>query len=200
MPVEDLSASELERLVAKQLGRRPGIGFEVIVACKYGWPVVLKNLPVDDCGNPNPNLYYLSCPWLRRRLARLEDSGMIGKLQRLLSSEEKLRMDLLRAQETHSEEYRLARQALLSGKVGRRVIPGTEKGKAEALIGGARKPELLKCLHAHLAFYLVHPDYLLGMRIKSAVGALECPDERCSDWVFKIRNETRHAMEEQGPI
>jgi hypothetical protein len=46
-------------------------------------------------------------------------------------------------------------------------------------IGGAAKPERLKCLHAHVAFALAEPGYELGDRILDEVGPL-WPDRCCA--------------------
>jgi len=38
-------------------------------------------------------------------------------------------------------------------------------------IGGSRNPEALKCLHAHVAFALARPGYLLGEAILDEIPA-----------------------------
>ncbi|MCL4473353.1 MAG: DUF501 domain-containing protein [Actinobacteria bacterium] len=171
-------------LVARQLGRMPDIGFEVAVTCSYGWPAVLRNLTRTALGRPNPNLYYLSCPWLRRGLARLEDSGLIDELQQKLTSNRDLYLGLMRAQKLYSDEYRRAVAAAAAKSTGESTAD--EDG---VLIAASRRPELLKCLHAHAAFYLIHDDYLLGRKIMSALTATECSDERCAGWAMKIMEE-----------
>lgn len=190
----ELSLPELLLLVARQLGRMPDIGFEVAVTCSYGWPVVLRNLPRTASGRTNPNLYYLSCPWLRRGLARLEDSGLIDELQQQLTSNRDLHLDLIRAQKLYSDEYQRA--------VAAASAETTAAGKAEeasVLIAAARKPEFLKCLHAHAAFYLIHNDYLLGRKIVSALTAIECSDERCAAWAMEISEEYSRPDEGKKP-
>lgn len=178
MPLEDFSIVEQEALVARQLKRQPAIKFQIETKCAYGWPAVVRNLPVTSSGEPNPNLYYLTCPWLRRELARLEDSGYIDKLQRLLISDHQLDYDTKRAQKQHVEEYRAAVRSC-----------GAGDDKVQNYIAGSGQPRLLKCLHAQMAFYLVHQDYLLGRAIAEKIGELWCPDQRCSSWMAEIKME-----------
>ena len=47
-------------------------------------------------------------------------------------------------------------------------------------IGGATRHGSLKCLHAHAAFALARPGYLLGDRILAEVEPLWPPDRCCT--------------------
>jgi len=152
------SPEQLERLIAWQLGREPAIAYVVAVDCEYGWPMVLRNEPRDSAGEPNPNLYYLCCPWMRRELARLEDAGLIDALQKQLTVDREFAAGTIAAQENHTRETGF-------------------------LIAAAREPLLLKCLHAHMAYHIVHSDYRLGELIARRLGRLKCPDERCGRWL-----------------
>jgi len=42
------------------------------------------------------------------------------------------------------------------------------------------KSGALKCLHAHAAFALARPGYVLGEQILEEVGERWCPDRRCA--------------------
>jgi hypothetical protein len=48
-------------------------------------------------------------------------------------------------------------------------------------IGGAKTPEYLKCLHAHAAFALARPGYVLGERILAEVEPPWPAGECCSE-------------------
>lgn len=165
----------MSRLVARQLGRKPSISFEVASRCVYGWPSVIRNQPVDLRGEPHPNLFYLTCPWLRRELARLEDGGFISRLQLRIGAEAGLRRDLERCQAGHAAEYRSAMEA------GGHGLP-----RRDMFIAGAGDPAMVKCLHSHIAWFLVNPDYLAGKVIADEVGELWCPDDRCAAWMAEI--------------
>lgn len=138
---------------------------------------MIRNAPVDLHGEPHPNLYYLTCPWLRRNLARLEDSGFIAGLQQQIAADAGLLDDLAKNHADHASEYRVAMKE-----------GGFGDAPREMLIAGASDPKMIKCLHAHMAWYLVHPDYLAGRLIAGAVSDLWCPDERCAEWIEEINS------------
>lgn len=140
--------------------------FEVVVECPYGWPAVLKNAVTGRSGEPNPNLYHLSCPYLRRSIASLEDTGGIADLERLLSADSHLAAAVRAAHELHGRQWR--RQA--------GSAPVEIRSTA---IAGTATPLALKCLHAHFAWYLVHPHYNLGRLIAERLGETWCPDDYC---------------------
>ena len=142
--------------------------------------MVLRNLPFDADNNPNPNLHYLLCPWLRRVLARLEDCGMIETLQSEINGDPSLYASVRQAQVCHAEEHRQAKAAASAGPAGKTRIPARMETSDDVFIAGAREPGLIKCLHAHFAYYLVHRDYSLGRRIESLALPIECPDNRCA--------------------
>jgi len=176
LKTRDFSAAELAQLVARQLGRIPEIDYRVAINCVFGWPSVLANAPVNKSGEPNPNLYYLSCPWLRRELARLEDSGFIKVLQKMIAGDINLSKDLSAAQLLYSREMASSLAAL-----------GIDNSSGNFLIAGSREPQLLKCLHAHFAFFLVHPDYELGRKLAAVLEKQNCEDERCAIWMAEIK-------------
>lgn len=154
------------KIVAWQLGREPEIDFEVALDCPYGWPAVLRSAPFTRSGRPNPNLYYLSCPYLRRRIAVIEDEGAIRRLETLIREDTSLRASVVEAQRAHESEWRL-----LSGM----PVPPVRS----ALIAGASEPLALKCLHAHHAWGLAHPGYGLDDMISDLIGEEWCADEPC---------------------
>ena len=67
-----------------------------------------------------------------------------------------------------------------SGRSSRASVTGSDGGASLELgIGGASRPERLKCLHAHVAFALAQPGYVLGERIARRARAL-WPGACCS--------------------
>ncbi len=162
------SDARLNAIVEWQLGRRPGIPFRVQVNCCFGYPAVLLNQTSDAGGNPNPNLYYLCCPYLRRGLARLEGAGLAQRLTRQVKAEPEVARALAEAQHNFQAEW--TRQAASD----RRKNPGPAPR-----ISAAASDMSIKCLHAHFAYFLVHPGYLLGKIILAELPDEWCPDERC---------------------
>jgi hypothetical protein len=165
-------------VVAAQLGRRPAIEFEVAVVCPYSWPAVLSNSPLNPAGEPNPNLYYLSCPYLQKELSRLEDSGEITKLQELLARDRRMQESLGDAQRRHKRLW----QSLVTGN------PAAKGYKAPAIAGVGNDLQI-KCLHAHYAFYLARGGYLVGDSIAGALPERWCGDNRCLRLVEGLKPE-----------
>src|SRR3954470_10772417 len=72
-------ASDVE-VVREQLGRDPTTRFEVIVRCSVGHPLVIRNQPLDERGEPFPTTFWLTCPDAVRAVSRVEAGGEIGRL------------------------------------------------------------------------------------------------------------------------
>jgi hypothetical protein len=157
-------------IVAAQLGREPRAFRRVVVRCPFGRPAVTEQSPYDDDGEPFPTTYYLTCPHLVASVARLEAAGGVERWSRSAREDPDLADDLDRA----TERQRALRRALSGGKRGRDGGTSLELG-----IGGSRNPMRLKCLHAHVAFALAHPDYELGNRVLAELGPL-WPDRCCT--------------------
>jgi uncharacterized protein len=150
-----------QRVVSWQLGR-PARAFErVAVRCPYGFPAVTEQAPFGADGEPFPTTYYLTCPWLVARVARIEAAGGVARFSRAAEEEPALRESVERA----DAEQRRLRPELPVG------------------IGGTRDPLKLKCLHAHAAFALARPGYELGERVLEETEERWCPDARCEDAV-----------------
>ena len=73
----ELRGSDL-RLVAEQLGRAPTVPFTVVARCPGGHPLVIRNAPVDERGEPFPTTFWLSCPDAVRAVSRLEAESGLG--------------------------------------------------------------------------------------------------------------------------
>jgi len=143
-------------LVEQQLGRPPRAFRRVAARCPDGSPAVTEQWPYDDAGDPFPTTYYLTCPHLVAAVARLEAAGGVERWSEEVERDAALAADLERA----TEEQRLIRRELAGGKVGPDGGSSLELG-----IGGSANPRRLKCLHAHAAYALAQPGYLVGERI-----------------------------------
>jgi hypothetical protein len=150
-------------LVERQLGRPPRAFRRVVVRCPFGAPAVTEQRPYDEAGEPFPTTYYLTCTHLVAALARLEAAGGVERWSRAASADSRLAASLERAT---TEQEAIRRR--LAG-----VERGRDGGSSLGLgIGGARRPDRLKCLHAHVAFALARPGYELGDRM---LAELETP-------------------------
>lgn len=155
-------------LVERQLGRPPRAFLRVAARCPFGAPAVTEQSPYDDAGAPFPTTYYLTCRHLVAAVARVEAAGGVERWSAEVERDEELAADLERA----TAEQRRLRRGLAAGRTGR------DDGSSLALgIGGSANPRRLKCLHAHAAFALAHPGYVLGERILAE--AVPLWPERC---------------------
>jgi hypothetical protein len=121
---------------------------------------VTEQEPYGPDGAPFPTTYYLTCPHLVAAVSRLEASGGVERWSEKVVSDAGLGRDLDRAT---AEQARI-RTRLADGRA------GSDSGESLAWgIGGSRNPRQLKCLHAHVAFALAVPGYLLGASILAEV-------------------------------
>lgn len=146
-------------VVARQLGRAPRAFERVAVRCPHGKPAVTEQAPFDVRGEPFPTTYWLTCPYLVAAISRLEAAGGVERWSRAAAEDPTLGDSLARA---NDEQQRL-RPELPGG------IAGTRAGAGS-----------IKCLHAHAAFALAHPEYELGVRILGEVDPLWPLEECCT--------------------
>lgn len=145
-------------VVTRQLARAPRAFRRVAVRCPFGRPAVTEQAPYDAAGTPFPTAFWLTCPHLVARLARLEAAGGVERWSAAAATDPELRASLARA---HAEQRSL-----------RPELPGG--------VGGAERTGTIKCLHAHAAFALARPGYTLGDRILAEAAPLWPPDRCCS--------------------
>ncbi|MCE5191672.1 MAG: DUF501 domain-containing protein [Actinomycetia bacterium] len=134
------------------------------VRCGFGYPSVIATSSPLPSGEPFPTLFWLTCPYLRDSVGRLESAGEVEAWAARLAG------DPPRAERMREADaaYRSARAA--------------ESGGADACasvgIAGQRDPLGTKCLHAHVATALAGIDDPVGLAILGAMRC-ECEDGRC---------------------
>ncbi len=137
--------------VAELLGRRPAGAFEVVVRAEDGSPAVIANAPFLDDGTPMPTRYWLVDPALREVVSTLESTGGVRRAEGSVPMEQ--------IAEAHAR-YAAERDALIpSHHVGPRPSGG---------VGGTRQG--VKCLHAHLAWWLTGADDPVGEWTAGQIG------------------------------
>jgi hypothetical protein len=143
MPRADALRPADEALVASLLGRTPAGSFTVAVRHPDGRPIVIENAPLLRDGTPMPTRFWLVDPDLRARVDRLEAAGGVRQAE--------AQVDQGRLAECH-RRYAEERDALLPSEwAGPRPSGG---------VGGTRQG--VKCLHAHLAWWLAGGDDPVG--------------------------------------
>jgi hypothetical protein len=143
-------------VLERQLGRPPRAFRRVVVRCPWNRPAVTEQTAFDENGQPFPTTYYVTCPQLVAAISRLEAAGGVERWTRAAQEDPELAASLAAAH----EEQRTLRPELPGG------------------IGGSTRGGSLKCLHAHAAFALARPGYVLGERVLAELGRL-WPDDRC---------------------
>jgi hypothetical protein len=157
-------------VVERQIGRPPRAFRRVVVRCPFGLPAVTEQAPYDHDGEPFPTMYYLTCRHLVAAVSRLEAAGGVERFAEAARVDSGLGASLAAA----TEHQRGLRRSLAGGGVGKDAGASLDLG-----IGGASRPERLKCLHAHVAFALAHPGYVLGERMIAELEPL-WPERCCS--------------------
>lgn len=141
---------EDERVIAFQIGRAPRGLSAVARRCSHGFPQAIRVHPIVD-GAPFPTLYWLTCPFLGRKIDRLESGGWVGRFEDRLAADS----GLLAEYRVATAEYVRERKALLS-RAEREIV--NDRGWEESLyrhgIGGIAESARVKCLHAHVAHAL----------------------------------------------
>jgi len=128
-PETDLEA------VTRLLGRAPAGAFTVVVRRTDGAPAVIENDTFLEDGRPMPTRYWLVDKVVREEVSRLEAAGGVRRASAEIPADA--------VAEAHAR-YAAERDALVpEGHVGPVPFGG---------VGGTRQG--VKCLHAHLAWYL----------------------------------------------
>ena len=129
--------------MSRLLGRSPAGPFEVCVRRAGGAPVVIENAPLLDDGTPMPTRFWLVDAELRVAVSRIEAAGGVRRAARAVEAA---------ALEAAHARYAAERD--------RALPPGYHGPRPTGGVGGTGRG--VKCLHAHLAWYLAGGDDPVG--------------------------------------
>ena len=160
MSFRDASPGDLA-VVEEYLGRPLSGRCAVVVRRLDGRPVVIENEPHLRDGTPMPTLFWLVDPELHDAVSRLEGSGGVHRFEDLVDAD---------ALATTHEEYAERR---------RRATVRTDGAQASGGVGGTRVG--VKCLHAHLANFLVGASDPVGELVAAETGVPELLREDVRD-------------------
>lgn len=143
-----------KRIVEIQLNRRIDNFFETNKYCPFGYPAVITVNPFFK-KVAAPTMYWLTCPYLIYRVDRLEsESNLISKLGKKLEKDIEFNNLMNKSHQRYAEK----RSNLITKKQ-------LEKAKSisndlfntllNSGVGGIKDKKGIKCLHTHLADYLV---------------------------------------------
>jgi uncharacterized protein len=129
--------------VAEALGRTPQAEFDVVVRDALDRPAVIRNAPFLADGTPMPTRYWLVDARLCSTVGRLEASGGVHEAE----------------DEVDGEALREAHLRYAAERDG--AVPASWPGpRPTGGVGGTRRG--VKCLHAHLAWWLAGGDDPVG--------------------------------------
>ena len=83
-----LKEGDASALAAQNKGRAFGEADVLAVArrCRFGFPQVVVSAPLSRGMKPFPTLFWLTCPFLKRRCGELESMQKIAELEKLFAS------------------------------------------------------------------------------------------------------------------
>lgn len=165
-------SEEDRKVVVQQLGREPRGVLGVATRCPYGFPQVIANRPVtveiEDL-TVFPTLFWLTCPYLKKVVAQLESEGWISKFMEELETDETFSQEMTAAHDFHAK----LRRELVPDKVLENLserYPKRHRVLTESGVGGIRNYQGVKCLHTHLADYLVTKENPVGRKVLTLLG------------------------------
>lgn len=147
------------RALEVQLGRPIQGESRVARRCHLSLPMVVEVEPLTSDARPFPTLYWLSCPVLRRRVSRVEERGAVRELDERVAKDAAFRERFEAAGRVYAErrDAKLPEDAEL-----------TPRGGIGGSMGG------VKCLHAHLAEFLVSGLSPAGEWVSEEVMPVSC--------------------------
>lgn len=173
-------------MIKEQLGREPRGVLGVSSFCKNGHVQVIINRPLSASGTEIeifPTLYWLTCPNLRKEIALLEGEGLIAQFEELIQEDP----DFAAALKKNHEDYAKRRLALIPSEVRDRLkeeYPERYQVLSETGVGGIRSLSGVKCLHTHVADYLVHGENVIGAKVVEQLkDSLACIEGQCGEFL-----------------
>ncbi len=139
--------------VEELLGRTLSGRCAVVVRRLDGSPVVIENEPHMRDGTPMPTLFWLIDPELHDEVSRIEGSGGVHRFEDLVDPERLIR--------THATYEQRRKEATVK----------SDGAQPSGGVGGTRIG--IKCLHAHLANFLIGADDPVGELVAETIGLPE---------------------------
>jgi uncharacterized protein len=183
MKIEIEPATDLDRQrAAVQIGAENKV-YGIVARCPHGAPKVLVLNPVINVEREEinysslANLVWLSCPFLRKIILDLENSGMVSRAQQLLHKDRAM-ATLMNDAHAHFYYFRKEMFRLMIG----RPYRASETSHFDVGIGGIKDIRVVKCLHLHYAHFSLCPTNIVGRAVEGLIGGTQysgCGDGRC---------------------
>ena len=138
------------KIIKKQLGREPDNLLSIAKKCPFSYPAVLLVKPYEN-SIVFPTTYWLSCPYFVKEVSKIEDRGLIEKLTSKLKEDKEFRSTLKKAHQNYAKK----RLSYLDEELDD-LSEGIREVLVNSGVGGIINKEGIKCLHTHLADYLIN--------------------------------------------
>lgn len=163
-------------VIISQLGREPQGVLKVAYRCAYGYPQVIVNRPINNQGEIItifPTLLWLTCPYLKKKVSKLESKGLIGEIKSKVKADKEFAAAL---KENHLSYANLRQRLVPEGvkQVLAKKYANEYKVLMETGVGGTRHYDGVKCLHAHFADYLILKQNVIGEIVYNRLGVKLC--------------------------
>lgn len=176
-----LKEGDASALAVQNRGRAFGEADVLAVArrCRFGFPQVVVSAPLSRGMKPFPTLFWLTCPFLKRRCGELESMQKIAELEKLFAS---MPDDVAR----YHADYAALRLSLIPDGAKRaleREKPAMFAVLAESGVGGINYSGgccAPKCLHLQTAAWLGMGAHPAAAWLEAEIGPLECSTGSCS--------------------
>ncbi|NPV79408.1 MAG: DUF501 domain-containing protein [Firmicutes bacterium] len=154
-----------EEIITRQLRRRPRGLAGVARRCPWGAPMVVITHPLFEGRRIFPTIYWLTCPFLVKAIAKLESEGEIARISQEFSEDKELYSRLIEAHRLYAED----RLSLLSEE--ERAILSRERPQLWTALSGRgvagvryqdENARGVKCLHGHYAHFLSGKENPVG--------------------------------------
>jgi hypothetical protein len=153
------------KIIKKQLGREPQNLLGVARTCPFDKPAILITNPYEEA-RIFPTTYWLSCPYLVKKVSHIEDTGLIKELTTQLKKDKRFKSELEKAHKNYAKK----RLSYLSADLDLDQFPDDiRKVLTNSGVGGIRNKEGIKCLHTHLADYMVNQKNPVGELVDEMV-------------------------------
>jgi hypothetical protein len=139
-------------LIDKLLGRPAKCRYETVVLSHDGLPIVIQNEPYLNDGTPMPTIFWLVGPVEVKEVSKLESNGWIKKLQQEIQQSV---IDVIH------KNYEIERKLIIKNSNYKSSIA------VQGGVGGTTKG--LKCLHAHLAYFLTGHFDIVGEKVAQMI-------------------------------
>ncbi|MFW5976709.1 MAG: DUF501 domain-containing protein [Bacillota bacterium] len=163
-------------IIKRQLEREPDNVMGVARFCPHSKPMVIVTFPFSREKGVFPTTFWLSCPFWVKEVSRLEDKGMVKEITDKVNNNKDLKQKLKIAHEKYADK----RMTLLGEDI-KKEISNISTDIMDVLqnsgIAGIRNREGVKCLHAHLADYLVNNFNPVGKIVHEELSPLTLCDE-----------------------